>query len=156
MSLPADILAFWFEGVDDSTPIDKGKRPFNKWFKTSKALDQEIRERFEPDLDSALIGEYKKWEESTQGALTLILLYDQFPRNMYRATPRMYTGDTLARGLTLRLTMERKERALKLIEGTFIYMPLMHAEDLESQKLSVQCFAGLAEESKKKNPDNTQ
>ncbi|MBI5149158.1 MAG: DUF924 domain-containing protein [Candidatus Omnitrophica bacterium] len=149
------ILQFWFEGVDDSTPIDKSKRPFNKWFNAGKVLDQEIRERFESDLDSALIGEYKAWEESVTGALALILLYDQFTRNMYRDTPRIYTGDALARELTLRLTTGRKERTLDLIERTFIYMPLMHAEDLKSQKLSVQCFAGLVEESQKKNPDNT-
>lgn len=155
MSLPADILAFWFEGVDDSTPIDKDKRPFNKWFKGSKALDQEIRERFEGDLDSALIGEYKAWEESAQGALALVLLCDQFPRNIYRDTPRMYAGDALARELTLRLTTGRKERTLDLIERVFVYMPLMHAEDTQAQRLSVGYFAELVEGSRERNPGNT-
>ncbi len=155
MNLPADILDFWFEGVDDSTPIDKGKRPFNKWFKASKALDREIRERFESDLDSALIGEYKAWEESVTGALALILLYDQFTRNMCRDTPRMYTGDMLAQELTLQLTSGQKERTLNLIERVFVYMPLMHAEDIQAQRLSVGYFAELVEESRKKNPGNT-
>ncbi len=149
------ILDFWFEGIDDSTPIDKSKRPFNKWFKTSKALDQEIRERFESDLDNALSGAYDAWEGSTAGALALILLCDQFTRNMYRDTPRMYTGDTLARELTRRLTIGQKERTLILIERVFVYMPLMHAEDLESQELSVQYFQGLVEGSQQKNPSNT-
>ncbi|MBI5023465.1 MAG: DUF924 domain-containing protein [Candidatus Omnitrophica bacterium] len=149
------ILQFWFEGVDDSTPVDKGKRPFSKWFRADKALDQDIRERFESDLNNALTGKYQDWEESPQGSLALILLYDQFTRNMYRDTPKMYMADALARELALQLTSGQKERTLSLIERVFIYMPLMHAEDLESQKLSVQCFAGLVEESKKKNPDNT-
>ncbi len=149
------ILQFWFEGVDDSTPIDKGKRPFSKWFKGGTALDQEIRERFEGDLDSALIGEYRAWEESAQGALALVLLCDQFPRNIYRGTPRMYTADALARELTLRLTAGRKERALDLIERVFVYMPLMHAEDIRAQRLSVGYFTELVEESRKRNPANT-
>ncbi|MBI3617487.1 MAG: DUF924 domain-containing protein [Candidatus Omnitrophica bacterium] len=149
------ILQFWFEGVDDSTPVDKGKRPFSKWFRADKALDQDIRERFESDLNNALTGEYQDLEKSPQGSLALVLLYDQFTRNMHRDTPKMYMADALARELALQLTSGQKERTLSLIERVFIYMPLMHAEDLESQKLSVQCFAGLVEESKKKNPDNT-
>lgn len=149
------ILQFWFEGVDDSTPIDKGKRPFSKWFKAGKALDQEIRERFEVDLDSAILGECKAWEKSAQGALALILLYDQFTRNIYRDTPRMYASDALARELTLRLTTGRKERALNLVERVFVYMPLMHAEDIRAQGLSVGYFAELAGESREKNPGNT-
>lgn len=149
------ILQFWFEGVDDSTPIDKGKRPFSKWFKAGTALDREMRERFEGDLDSALIGECRAWEESAQGALALVLLCDQFTRNIYRDTPRMYTADALARELTLRLTTGRKERALDLIERVFVYMPLMHAEDIRAQRLSVGYFTELVEESGKKNPANT-
>ena len=150
-----DILQFWFEGVDDATPIEKNKRPFSKWFKGGQALDQEIRERFESDLDSAFIGEYQAWEGSAKGALALILLYDQFTRNMYRGTPRMYAADTLARKLTLQLTIEQKERTLTLIGRIFVYMPLMHAEDRESQRLSVERFMDLVEESKRKSPGNT-
>lgn len=149
------ILQFWFEGIDDSTPIDKGKRPFSKWFRADKALDQEIRERFESVLNNALMGKYQDWEKSPQGSLALILLYDQFTRNMYRDTPRMYAGDASARELTLRLTLEQKERTLDFIERVFVYMPLMHAEDIQAQYLSVRHFAGLVEESKNKNPGNT-
>lgn len=149
------ILQFWFEGVDDSTPVDKGKRPFSKWFRADKALDQGIRERFESDLNNALTGEYQDWEKSPQGSLALVLLYDQFTRNMYRDTPKMYMADALAQELALQLTSGQKERTLSLIERVFVYMPLMHAEDIRAQHLSVQYFRALAEESKDKNPGNT-
>lgn len=152
--IPA-ILQFWFEGVDDSTLIDKGKRPFSKWFRVDKGLDQEIRERFESDLNNALTGKYQDWEKSPQGSLALILLYDQFTRNMYRDTPGMYVGDAPARELTLRLTSGRKEHTLYFVERVFVYMPLMHAEDIQAQRLSAQYFRELAEESKDKNPGNT-
>lgn len=159
MSLPADILDFWFEGIDDSTPIDKGKRPFSKWFRADKALDQEIRERFESDLSNALTGKYQDWEKSPQGSLALILLYDQFTRNMYRDTPKMYMADARAWKLALGLTTGQKEHTLyfvfRKVERVFVYMPLMHAEDIKSQHLSVQYFRELAEESKDRNPGNT-
>ena len=146
------ILQFWFGGVDDSTPIDKGQRPFSKWFRADKALDQEIRERFESDLNNALTGKYQDWEKSPQGSLALILLYDQFTRNMYRDTPKMYMADALAWKLALRLTSGQKEHTLYFVERVFVYMPLMHAEDVHAQRLSVRYFAELVEESKTKIP----
>ena len=149
------ILQFWFESIDDTTPIDKGKQPFSKWFRAGKALGREIRQRFEPDLNNALGRECREWERSPRGALALALLYDQFTRGMYRDTPKMYMADALARELTLRLTSGRKERALDLIERVFVYMPLMHAEDIQVQRLSVGYFTELVGESRGKNPGNT-
>ena len=155
MNLPADILAFWFEGIDDPTPIDKGKQPFKKWFMKDAALDEGIRDRFEDDLNNALAGKYKEWEQSPRGALAAVLLYDQFTRNMYRDTLKMYVADAPAQELALQLTSGKKERTLSLIERVFVYMPLMHAEDIQAQRLSVGYFIKLVEESRKKNPGNT-
>ena len=155
MSSSEDILDFWFEGVDDATPIDKHKRPFQKWFTKDALLDREIRERFESDLNGALAGEYKEWEQAPRDALALILLCDQLTRNMYRDTPKMFAGDVLAQELALRLTSGQKERTLNFIERVFVYMPLMHAEAIKAQRLSVGYFAELVEESKKNNPGNT-
>ena len=83
-----------------------------------------------------------------KGALALVLLYDQFTRNMYRDTPKMYMADARAWKLALRLTSGQKEHTLYLVERVFVYMPLMHAEDIQAQRLSVQYFAELVEESK--------
>jgi len=148
-------LNYWFEGVNDSTLINKKALPFKKWFIKDKKVDEGIREQFEPDLTKAADGEHKDWEESAKGRLALIILYDQFSRNMYRDMPRMYAYDALALNLTLRTIDQRRDYELSLIQRVFLYMPLMHFEDPTLQQLSVRCFTNLVEESKAKTPDNT-
>jgi uncharacterized protein (DUF924 family) len=149
------ILNYWFEGVNDEITIDKKALPFKKWFLKNQKVDEEIRERFESDLTKAADGEYKVWEESAKGRLALIILYDQFSRNMYRDTPRMYAYDALALDLTLRSIDQGQDQEVSLIQRTFVYMPLMHFEDSSLQQLSVKCFTDLVEESKAKAPINT-
>lgn len=149
------ILDYWFCGVDDSTAIDKKALPFRKWFTKNKDIDEEIHRQFESDLTRAADGKYKDWENSTKGRLALILLYDQFSRNMYRDTERMYAYDALALELVLRTMSQKREGDLSLIQRVFLYMPLMHFEDVKLQQLSVQCFSRLVEESKSKSPANT-
>lgn len=149
------ILNYWFEDVDDATSINKKVLPFKKWFIKDEKIDDEIREQFELDLTKAADGEYKDWEESAKGRLALIILYDQFSRNIYRDTPRMYAYDALALDLTLRSIDRGYDYELSLIQRTFVYMPLMHFEDPTLQQLSVKCFTDLVEESKTKAPINT-
>ena len=148
------ILNYWFEGVNDATAIDKKALPFAKWFIKDKKLDEEIREQFESDLMKAADGEYKDWEGSAKGHLALILLYDQFSRNIYRDTPRMYADDALALDLTLRTIDQGWDQELSLIQRTFVYVPLMHFEDPTLQQLSVKYFTGLVELSKVKTSGN--
>jgi len=150
-----EVLEFWFEGVTDETEIKKKDLPFKKWFSGGRRFDDEVRGQFEGDLLKAFQGEYKNWEADIRGCLALILLFDQCSRNMYRGTPRMYAYDARALDLTCRLIQEKQDSKLFLIERSFLYMPLMHAEDLKMQTLSVQCFEGLVAESKLKFPQNT-
>ncbi len=149
------ILDYWFESVNDTMAIDRKALPFKKWFIKDQRIDEEIRAQFEGDLTKAAEGEYKDLEGSAKGRLALVLLYDQFSRNIYRDTPRMYAYDALALDLTLRTVDQGWDHELPLIQRTFLYMPLMHFEDSTLQKLSVKCFTGLVEESKAKNPANT-
>ena len=149
-----DILDFWFEGITDATPIKKNTHPFKKWFAKNDKFDQEIREKFKEDLIKARQGDYKNWELSVDGRLALIVLFDQFSRNMYRDTPQMYETDTLALELASRSIKENIDKKSALIERVFIYMPLEHAEDLKMQELSLRCFDGLVHEAKQKNPRN--
>ncbi len=149
-----DILEYWFEGVDDETVIKKKKLPFKKWFISSRRTDQEITEKFKQVLYDAAEGKYKDWEENIKGRLALILLFDQFSRNIYRGTAQMYAYDSSALDLTMRSIKEKSDNQFFLIERIFLYMPLMHAEDLKIQKLSVQCFEKLVEECKTKHPEN--
>ena len=148
------ILDYWFEGVDDKTKIDVKNMPFKKWFIKNEKMDEEIRRQFESDILAAADGQYKGWEDTARGRLALIILFDQFSRNMYRDTAQMYAYDPLALKLTLGALGQDKEQELLLIERTFLYMPLMHSEDLKRQQLSLKCFSRLVAESKVKNPDN--
>src|SRR3989338_557270 len=149
------ILEYWFEGVDDATPIATNKMPFKKWFTQDKALDDEIRRQFEPDLVKAAGGEYKDWELTAPGRLALIILFDQFSRNMYRGSARMYAYDPPALKLAMKTIDQGREREYSLIHRTFLYLPLMHSEELSVQKLSVERYQGLVNESRLTNPSNT-
>jgi len=148
------ILQYWFEGVDDSTAIDIKNYPFKKWFIEDEKVDQEICQQFKGDLLKAAEGEYKEWKDSPRGRLALIILFDQFSRNIFRDTEKMYAYDALALALTLQVVDQGKDQELMLIERAFLYLPLMHFEDIKLQKRSVECFTKLVEEIKIKNADN--
>ena len=150
-----DILDYWFEGVNDQTKIDKKRMPFLKWFSGGTRIDAEIRSRFEGVYLKALEGGLKSWEETPRGTLALIVLLDQFPRNIYRNSPRMFESDSLALALTLHAIEKKSDTQLLLIERVFLYMPFQHAEDPAMQEKSLGCFERLVEESKKINPANT-
>lgn len=155
MTRAEEILEFWFHAITDKTPINKDLSPFNMWFAKNAKVDFEICEKFEGDLNLAKMGKYKKWEETSEGRLALIVLFDQFSRNIYRGSAKAFEADPLALDVALRSIKEGVDRELQLIERVFLYMPLMHAEDLEMQKLSVQQFENLVGESKDKNPQNS-
>jgi len=149
------ILNFWFEGVDDQTIIDKKNSPFKNWFRGGRTFDESIRAQFATDLEKAQKGEYKSWEEIPRGRLALVILFDQFSRNIYRNTPKMYATDPLALELSLRSIEEKMDYDLQCIERLFLYMPLMHAENLEVQTKSVECFKRLVDEAGQINSQNT-
>lgn len=149
-----EILIYWFNGLNDETAIDKKAPPANKWFTKDKQMDEEIRERFEADLIKASQGTYKDWEETPGGRLSLVILWDQFARNIYRNTPQMFATDAQAVTLSLKSIRDHSDHQLSLIQRLFLYMPLMHAEDLKIQKKSLQQFQNLVDEVKDKNPLN--
>ena len=103
---------------------------------------------------AAQTGHYKEWEKTAAGRLALIILFDQFSRNLYRGTPKMFENDPLALNLTLRSIQEGMDRPLSLLERIFMYMPLMHSEARDIQALSIECFGKLVNESQQKNPAN--
>ena len=154
MTDPASILHFWFEGVTDGTLINKAAMPFRKWFAKNEKFDQQIRERFGGDLEAARDGKYRSWENSAHGRLALIILYDQFPRNMFRNSPKMFEYDSSALALALKTIRYGWDAQLSLIERTFLYMPLMHSEDLKVQKMSLEYFSKLILEAKERFSQN--
>lgn len=154
MTRATEILQFWFQGINDQTLIHKNKPPFKNWFIKSARFDEQIRKNFGQDLLKAAGGEYKEWERDAAGRLALVILFDQFSRNIYRNTPKMFAFDGPALALAQRTTVEGFDKNLLRIERTFLYMPFMHAEDIGKQKLSLQLFGGLVDECRREKPEN--
>jgi len=136
-----DILSFWF-GLSRNDP-QEAERLTPRWFASGKALDAEIEQRFRGEYDAAVAGELAEWEQTARGTLALIILLDQFPRNMFRRTPRAFAEDSVAQ----RLCVEGIEQALDInltpIERGFFYMPLQHAENAYLQDMSVRQYEAL-------------
>lgn len=143
MSRAEGIHEFWF-GTLDSAGRPEPDRP-GRWFAPDEAFDAEVRGRFEADLRNAAGGRLGRWERTPRGALALILLFDQFPRNMYRGTARAFLFDESARAVLERSLPPGRIDALWPIERVFAWMPLEHAEDRDCQARSVELFAGLVE-----------
>jgi len=151
---PDDILQFWFHSLTDATPIDKKLPPAKLWFNGGQAFDEEIRQKFLADYQKARAGEYKDWESTARGRLALVLIFDQFSRNMFRNTLQAFATDSQALELALRSIKDGKDKELMLIERVFLYMPFMHAELSAAQEEGVRLFEALAAESQARSPHN--
>lgn len=130
------VLAFWFE----ETPPDK-------WFAKDADLDRTIAERFGALRDRLLASGAVGWDGDPDTLLAAIVVLDQFSRNLYRGSGEAFAADSLALDLTHRAMAKGWDEALPRERRAFLYLPLMHAEDREEQRLSVECFTrlGLAE-----------
>ena len=151
-----DIIDFWFEGVDDSVRASSKVNPFRKWFYSSKDFDKEIKELFFDDLSRAYRGNYNSWKESSEGCLALILLLDQLSRSIYRNESAVYKYDSLAQEISMSMLEDKKDKQMFCIYRIFIYMPLVHSEELVVQDKSVNCFRMLLEDVKKDHIHNRQ
>jgi len=127
------VLAFWF-GAPDAP--DYG-RPREVWFKKDTDFDDRIRDQFGALHERAAAGELDEWAEDAFGCLALIILLDQFSRNLYRDDARAFANDVSARALARRAIERGFDRAVLPEMRTFFYLPFEHSEDLEDQKLSV-------------------
>jgi uncharacterized protein (DUF924 family) len=136
-----DVLAFWFGGLGESEPVPSAR--FDLWFSGSATIDQRIREGFAVDVERAGAGDYDGWAASPRGTLALLVLLDQFPRNIYRGSFRAYAFDGKAREFCLQGLATGQDRKLITVERAFFYLPLEHAEDRDLQRRSVAAFAEL-------------
>ena len=114
-----------------------------RWFLSGATLDNEIRSRFGQAVQSALQGELAPWEASLHSRLALVIVLDQFSRNVFRGTARAFDGDAHARQLTLNTLAAHEDLQLPWVGRVFLYMPPMHAEDLALQEKCVSCFSQL-------------
>lgn len=135
------IVEFWFGADPDDGAVAKEKSSL--WWSKNPQVDEEIRQRFEGLVAKAAAGELSDWQMTPRGKLALILLTDQFPRNIYRDTPRAFACDPKALAECLDGVTRGLDLSLRPIERVFFYLPLEHSESLEHQEQSVKQFREL-------------
>jgi uncharacterized protein (DUF924 family) len=136
-----EVLDFWFgDGLDKDWPSTDHK---DLWFGGGAEQDQQIRDRFGSMVDGAQAGGLTDWEGDLLARLALVILLDQFSRNVYRGQARAFAADARAQQLVLRTLADGQDESLARVGRVFLYMPLMHAEDLALQDRCVERFTAL-------------
>lgn len=135
-ALKKRILNFWF-GEPDSNIYGKSRA---EWFKKDAAFDQKIRRKFLDDVEEAISGGYKFLPQTQMGSLALILLLDQFPRNLFRGTARAFAGDKKALQLANEAVRNRYDQDLPAAMQMFFYLPFEHSESLDDQQRCLDLF----------------
>lgn len=138
------VLQFWFGSEPDDTKTAEQQNKL--WWSKDSAVDQDISNRFKNSTLAAANGELDEWAEQPRDLLALVLLTDQFPRNMYRGLPTSFAFDALALQWSLIALDHGFERHLRPIERVFLYLPLEHSEVLEHQHRSVALFERLLQD----------
>jgi uncharacterized protein (DUF924 family) len=132
---PGEILEFWFS---------ERARPL--WFEKDPAFDDEIRRRFAATLEAAVGGLLDGWAEMPESCLALVVLLDQFSRNIHRGTPRAFAGDAKALATASKAVERGFDRRIPLERRTFLYLPFEHSEDSTDQARAVALFRRWADE----------
>ena len=122
-----DVLAFWFSEAQSS-----------RWYANDENFDAEIRQRFLSTYEAANSGTLDEWRNTPESMLALIILLDQFPRNMFRGLPRAFASDARAVSLTKEGVKRGFDRSLTEVQLDFFYMPLMHSEALSDHDLLLE------------------
>lgn len=129
----AQVVAFWREAGP------------SKWFRGGDAFDAECRERFTAAHHAAARREFDDWSSSAEGALGLLLLLDQIPRNLFRDSGHAFATDGLARHFARRALDAGHDAAFEPALRAFFYLPFEHSEALADQDHSVALFAALGD-----------
>lgn len=134
MAATADeIVSFWRTAGPD------------RWFNKDGGFDQEIRQRFLKTHEAAAAGKLTDWEQSAQGALALLILLDQFPRNMFRGDARAFATDPLARAVAAGAIVRGFDSQVPPDMRGFFYLPFQHSEDLADQERSIAFYKAIGD-----------
>jgi uncharacterized protein (DUF924 family) len=137
LSSPEEVLSYWFpEGFNEADPETR-QRQAKRWMAGGPEVDREITERFGETLEQAKRGELDYWAQTARGRLALIVVLDQFSRNVYRSSPLSYAQDEKALKLALEGIELGMDRGLGPPERFFFWLPLAHSEDLALQERMV-------------------
>lgn len=132
---PAEVLAFWRQAGAE------------RWFRKDDLFDQQCRAVLQQAHEAAARGELADWRDSADGALALLLLLDQFPRNAFRNSPRMYATDPQAREVAALAVQAGYDEQADPALRQFFYLPFMHSEDTQDHEQSVALNEMLGGES---------
>jgi uncharacterized protein (DUF924 family) len=142
---PQHVLDFWF---GDGLQHDWPRRDLNPlWFGGGAEQDEQIRQRFGELVASALGGGLTEWESDPPTRLALVIVLDQFSRNVHRGQAQAFAGDSRAQQLVLATLAAQEDETLARVGRVFLYMPLMHAEDIALQERCVERFTALHDSS---------
>ena len=145
MTAPVEVLDFWFADTLTNPDTLAGRRAI--WFMGGPDIDQLITEKFGTLPDAALAGELQYWTTDTRNTLALVLVLDQFPRNIYRNTARAYHYDSAGLNLAVTIIDEGLNLDLHPIEQSFLFLPLQHSESIDDQTRAVQLYETLTTQS---------
>ncbi len=134
------ILDFWFGEIKDGLTVEDRNK---FWFMPNVNVDNTIRDKFEDLVTQAGSEKLKSWQSTARGSLALIILLDQFTRNIYRGKPDAFQYDSIARRICTEGIKNGTDKKLEIIERCFYYLPLEHSENLEDQDRCVKLFEEL-------------
>lgn len=130
---PQDVIGFWTAAGPP------------KWFARSAAFDEAVRLKFEPVHHAAARGEYDAWTATADGMLALLILLDQFPRNLYRASPHAFATDPLALKIARTAVAQGLDRQVEPLLRPFVYLPFEHSEAMADQDECVRLCEALGD-----------
>lgn len=136
------VLNFWFG--DPGAPCYGRRRQV--WFRKDPKFDRQLYDRFLNTYEQAVAGQFNHWPITPEGSLALILIFDQFPRNMFRGTARSFATDAQALAIAEGAIAQGFDQRLLPVQRMFIYLPLEHSENLEHQNQAVTRFSRLEDD----------
>jgi uncharacterized protein (DUF924 family) len=128
-----EIVSFWRAAGPD------------RWFNKDASFDEEVRQRFLESHEAAAAGKLTDWEQSAQGALALLILLDQFPRNMFRGDARAFVTDPLARAVAAGAIVRGFDSQVPIAMRSFFYLPFQHSEDLADQERGIAFYKAIGD-----------
>jgi len=137
-----DVLEFWFADRDLSEPTLDSR--MTRWFGSDAQFDDELAKRFGALTEQALAGELDHWADEPLGRLALILMLEQFPRRLYKDSPKAFAGDRRAMKMCQQGVANDSYRELNAIQQLFFFMPLQRAESIKIQQTSVKIYNALS------------
>lgn len=138
MQAPQEVLAFWFGDGDEHGRYRRA------WFVKDTAFDEAIRSRFLGLHEQALQGSLARWLEAPASTLALVIVLDQFSRNLFRNSPRAFAGDATALAAARRALDRGDDRSMLPVERLFLYLPFEHSESPDDQRRSCELMRTLS------------